>query len=124
MPASGDRTNGYVSKCHANVACANPRFGAISEYNSIRITESPEPCDRRQSSFPSDDKLNSRLATTTTIGPMRFQTMGTERVGHRQASAEVVRVGKDRGKLGNSVVEGRNGFEDGEEVSAVAAAAE
>jgi hypothetical protein len=55
---------------------------------------------------------------------MRFQIMGTERVGHRQAGAEVVRVGKDRGKLGNSVIEGRNGFEDGEEVSAVAAVAE
>ena len=55
---------------------------------------------------------------------MRFQTLGTERVGHRQAGTEVVRVGKDRGKLGNSVVEGGDGFEDGEEVSAIAAAAE
>jgi hypothetical protein len=54
--------------------------------------------------------------TTTTIGSMRFQTMGTDRVGHRQAGTEVVCVGKDRGEFGNSVVESGDGREDGKEV--------
>jgi hypothetical protein len=80
--------------------------------------------DQRQSNFPVDDKQNSRRVTTTTIGPMRFQAMGTDRVGHRQAGTEVVCVGKDRGEFGNSVVEGGDGREDGEEVSAIASAAE
>ena len=50
--------------------------------------------------------------------------MGTDGVGHRQAGTEVVCVGEDRGKFGDSVVEGGNGREDGEEVSAITAFAQ
>ena len=75
------------------------------------------------------DNQNSRQTTNkipdvTTIGPMRIQFMGTDGVGHRQAGTEVVCVGEDRGKFGDSVVEGGNGREDGEEVSAITAFAQ
>lgn len=74
------------------------------------------------------DNQNSRQTTNkipavTTIGPTRIQFMGTDGVGHRQAGTEVVCIGKERGKFGDSVVEGGNGREDGEEVSAIAAIA-
>jgi len=53
----------------------------------------------------------------TTMKPKRFQTVGTDRFGHRQASTEVVCFGEVGAKSRVTSGEVGNGPEDGAEVS-------